>query len=356
MIDDYKQILLRIATAESFGSGFYLRKYNLVVTSEHIIRGSLNVVIHNEIIDKQLANVVYTDQISDIALLRPKVELKIPNCQLSIANDIGQDVYSMAYPIRKGLVSAQGKIKSIAETFHGIEHIEHTAILGNEANGTPLFDNSGNVLGLNSFVRTKKGVRGIALPMDNILECIRDYQNSNATIAAKCSNCRKTIGGINIHNCTNCGVSILMPDNVEVYEPAGVCKTIEDLLSSMGYSLELARIGPDHWELLRGSALIDISYYQKNGLIIGDAYMCKIPPQSNGKLYEYLLRLNQKLENLTFSIREDDIILSLLVYDRYLNEETGIRLLTNLLDTADHFDNILVNDYGCLWTNSRKLI
>jgi len=38
-----------------------------------------------------------------------------------------------------------------------------------------------------------------------------------------------------------------------------------------------------------------------------------------------------------------------MIYDRYLNEQTGHRLFQYLFQQADDFDNILVEQYGALW-------
>ncbi|MEZ4966384.1 MAG: hypothetical protein R2791_14175 [Saprospiraceae bacterium] len=48
-------------------------------------------------------------------------------------------------------------------------------------------------------------------------------------------------------------------------------------------------------------------------------------------------------------MHDQDIILSLLIYDRYLNEETGQALLRTLFEKADYYDNILVEQYGATW-------
>ncbi|MDO8366771.1 MAG: hypothetical protein Q7T20_08255, partial [Saprospiraceae bacterium] len=66
-------------------------------------------------------------------------------------------------------------------------------------------------------------------------------------------------------------------------------------------------------------------------------------------LYEYLLRENYTNEALTLSVHEQDIVLSLLIFDRYLNEETGQAMLRNLFEKADYYDNKLVEEFGATW-------
>jgi serine protease Do len=66
-----------------------------------------------------------------------------------------------------------------------------------------------------------------------------------------------------------------------------------------------------------------------------------------------LLRENYKNEGVTLSVRGQDIILSLLIYDRYLKEEIAERLLSNLFEKADYYDNLLVEQYGAQWLTEK---
>ena len=60
------------------------------------------------------------------------------------------------------------------------------------------------------------------------------------------------------------------------------------------------------------------------------------------------------MDGMNFSVRENDVILSLLIYDRYLNVDTGMELFTHLFEKADHYDNILVEEYGAYGNTKRK--
>ena len=52
-------------------------------------------------------------------------------------------------------------------------------------------------------------------------------------------------------------------------------------------------------------------------------------------------------------IRDRDIVLSLLIYDKYLRVDTGSRLISELLRQADYFDDILVKEYEAVWKENR---
>ena len=355
MIEIVKAISLKIATPEAVGSGIYLSKYHIIVTLEHIIRDYREVIAEGIEIPRQLAKVIYTDPMLDLAFLRLDKPLSVNQPDLLADSKEDQEISAFALSFTTGEISADGRIDIADFQYHGVPHVLHDALLDNSANGCGLFTADGHLLGINSFIHWKGRDVGMALPISHVIDAVEAYQTIDSNFVTRCPHCQKLVGGEQLDKCEHCGNFLQVSDALSTYKPEGVALTIEGLLSSMGYALELSRIGHNHWQLLRGSASINITYFEKNGLIIGDAYMCKLPDRSNVALFEYLLRKNHEMENLTFSVKEDDVILSLLIYDRYLNEQTGTELLTNLLEKADYFDNILVNDYQCLWRSSRKL-
>ena len=142
---------------------------------------------------------------------------------------------------------------------------------------------------------------------------------------------------------------VALSTKAEPYRAEGVALTIENMLIKMGQDVRVSRRGPNSWEIRQGTAKINVAYHQQNGLILCDAYLCTLPKENIKPLYEYLLRENYHNEGVTLSVRGQDIILSLLIYDRYLRDDTGIKLLTNLFEKADLYDNILVDQYGAIW-------
>ena len=143
-----------------------------------------------------------------------------------------------------------------------------------------------------------------------------------------------------------------LPASVAEYTATGVSKTIDSIIASTGYQIALTRCGPNAWEINHCSAKINITYHERTGLMTADAILCQLPKDNIKPLYEYLLRENYHNEALTLSLHEQDILLSLLIFDRYLNHETGMNMLQTLFEKADHYDNILVEQYGATWKSA----
>mgnify|MGYP001591587247 CR=1 FL=1 len=135
----------------------------------------------------------------------------------------------------------------------------------------------------------------------------------------------------------------------EEFQANGINRIIEEILKNAGHDPRLARQAPNSWEITQGSARISISYYEPGGLISGDAMLCELPKEHSKQAYEFLLRQNFELEGLTLSVDGQAVVLSLIIFDRYLNLETGQRLFQHLFEKADYFDNILVEQFGATW-------
>lgn len=355
IINLYKDVIIQIATPYSTGTGFYLKNNNLIVTNEHVIRGNREVVINGEGFEKQMTKVVFSDVRYDLAFLQPPNIIEAPSVELFSGDEIerGEMVIAAGHPFGLKYSATQGIVSNVEEEKNDLTYIQHDAALNPGNSGGPLINKDGAIIGVNTFIIQNGNSVGFSLPIDYLKKSIEDFQNSEDQIGVRCSSCSNIVFEKTIDNgyCPHCGAKVQLPSQVEEYEALGVSKTIEELLDKMGHNVGLSRIGPNNWEIIKGSATINISYHEKTGLIMGDASLCMLPKENIKPLYEYLLKQNFEIEGLTFSIKENDIVLSLLIYDRYLNMDTGTKLFQYLFQKADDYDNILVEEYGAIWKN-----
>ena len=148
--------------------------------------------------------------------------------------------------------------------------------------------------------------------------------------------------------CAHCGSHVALPSAADEYVAIGVSHNIENILTQLGYHVPLSRKGPCSWEVQRGSANVIITYYEPTGQILGEVILALLPKENIKPLYEFLLRKNFTLQGLSLSIFEQDIMLSLLIQDRYMHPDSAIVLFRHLLHTADELDDIIINQYGAL--------
>lgn len=353
-VETYRSIIIQIATPYSTGTGFYLRDRGLIVTNFHVIEGNRSVVIEGAKFPKQLSVVRYIDQKYDLAFLDgPKEFAELPEIRLGYEKSLRERdvVTAIGHPFGLKFSLKSGIVSNTAEVMNGIPYLHIDAALNPGNSGGPLVDNDGEVVGINTFVMRDGDNTGFSLPVRFLKEALDGYEKVAGQQAARCTGCLNILTEAQVENklCTHCGNRVELPDTVEEYTPSGVPKSVENLIENIGHDVALSRSGHNAWEIKQGSATILVSYHDKSGLISADTVLCELPKENIKPLYEYLLRENYSNEALTLSLNDQDIVLSLLIFDRYLNEETGKAMLSQLFEKADYYDNVLVEQYGASW-------
>ena len=356
IVDVYKSVVIQIATPYSTGTGFYLKAPNLIVTNNHVVEGNREVTVEGVGLPRQISRVLYNDAKYDLAFLEMPPEHAIPLVKLGdILVREGERVTAIGHPFGLKYSFTQGIVSNPRHIHNNIDYIQHDAALNPGNSGGPLINTEGDVVGVNTFIIQNGNTIGFSLPAKYLEETISAFQKGEGEIALRCESCLNLVFSSTVDKgyCPYCGSKVKLSSESDEYLSEGVGLTIENLLKKMAHDVRLSRRGPNNWEIRQGSAKINISYYNQTGLIICDAHLCTLPPQNIKAVYEYLLRENYRNEGVTLSVRGQDIILSLLIYDRYLKEEIAERLLSNLFEKADYYDNILVEQYGAHWLTEK---
>jgi serine protease Do len=353
IIEQYKKVVIQIGTPYSTGTGFYLKKPNLIITNEHVVRDNKEVLIEGSGVPRQMVKVLFFDPKYDTAFLGAPQNAELPEIKLgeNAAIREGDKVMAIGHPLGLNFTATQGIVSNTSQIENGIRYIQHDASLNPGNSGGPLINSKGEVIGINTYIISEGENLGFSLPAQYLSETLDEYlKNRNGKTGARCQVCSNLIfeDQLTDGHCPVCGSEITLPGMLEDYQPTGIAKTIENILDKCGHAVQLSRQGTNYWEISQGSAKIQITYHEQTGLICGDALLCSLPKKNIKPLYEFILRQNYTLQGMGFSIREQDIVLSLLILDLHLNEETGITLFRRLFEQADYFDNILIEKYGAL--------
>jgi serine protease Do len=158
--------------ANGLGSGFIIDKSGLIVTNHHVIDGASEVIVKLDDGTELPARVVGSDDKTDIAVLRitstkplPVVSwgdsdtLKVGDWVLAIGNPFG-----LGGTVTSGIVSARGRdIRSGPYD----DFIQVDAAINRGNSGGPLFNTSGQVVGINTAIFSPNGGNvglGFAVP------------------------------------------------------------------------------------------------------------------------------------------------------------------------------------------------
>lgn len=353
IIDIVKPFVVQIATPYSTGTGFYVPKYGLIITNQHVISGCQNPVIQDINDRRQTSEVVFIDTMYDFALIRPIEPINCDDKDLNFATEtyIGKEVIALGHPYGLSFSSTFGIISNIDLDIEGISYIMHDAALNPGNSGGPLINKDGEVVGVNSSIFKEGKNIGVALQAPFVEKTLNDFKASALSKVTRCPSCQFMIEDVpnQKNNCTSCGAEVSLISNFPEYLPVGIAKRVEDIIQKLNYDPSTSRRGQLSWELTKGSATVNINYHSKSGYLAAESILCNIPSENIVSMYEYLLKSNYGTKGLTFSVKGNMIILSLMIYDQHLNEESTYTLIKYLLQTSDDYDDILVNEYQATW-------
>ena len=345
--------VIQVATPFSTGTGFLLPQHGLIVTNEHVVRDSASVVVGGRDIAEQLAPVVYLDPYYDLAFLRLPAAPDVPPLRLELLCPAeGTPVMALGQHFGEHRREAHGRVIHDNLVRNGINYFTHDARTNTTQSGSGVYAADGSLLGINMMDAPDAEGGSLALPAATLEEVLRDFHRGADRPATRCFECRQLTFEVAANprgRCPNCGADLVLPGQLEDAVPTGVNATIEQIIRTGGHDPRLARRGPNLWNIRQGSATIQIAYHEDSGLVTGDAYLCQLPEVPSPDIFAYLLRENARTRQLSFSTYGRDIILSLLIYDRYLTVDTALPRFEYLFEQADAYDNILVEEYGAGW-------
>jgi len=354
IIHSFSEVVVQIATPYSTGTGFYLKDYDLIVTNEHVVRDNRSVIAKVNGLKKQMSKVLYLDPTHDLAFLEmPPHEGQLTSVKLAKDEEVhpGEAVIAIGHPFGLKYSATQGIISNVMYQSGNLNYYQHDAALNPGNSGGPLVNMKGEVIGVNTFIIKNGDNVGFSLPSQYLEAALNEFVAAGRRVSVRCHACSNLVFEDTTEQgyCAHCGAKVVLPNQAETYEATGIAQTIEAMLAQAGHDVQLSRRGLNNWEIQQGSARVNVLYHEDTGLITGDAYLCSLPRENIQPLYEFLLRQNYETESLTFSVRGQDVIISLLIYDRYFNLETGLKLFSYLFDKADEYDNVLVEQYGAIW-------
>ncbi len=356
IIENFQPAIIQIAKPGGTGTRFYVKKFDLIVTNNHVVDTHVEVTIAGKIFEKTFSRVWYTDRKHDLAFLEAPRSIDFPELRLGHyeAMKDGDEVVAIGHPYGLNYTATQGVISKVDRIREGLKYIQIDAAINPGNSGGPLVNENGEVIGVNSFIIRGGDNLGFALPVNYLREALQLYIPNKGQPSTRCYNCDFLVLPSNIDSgkyCPSCGTEVTLPQLLEKEaEPVGVAKLIEEILKDLGKDVRLAREGVNNWTVKEGSAKIRIVYNPENYFIAGDAYLCQLPtePLRIKPLYQFLLKENYSLNGLVLSCVKQNIVLSRVMYDLDITRENGAAVFQQLFKKADEYDDFLKKEYQCL--------
>lgn len=349
ILENYIDSIIQIMTPYGSGTGFVID--NLIITNSHVVGGLAEVVISAKQIKRQKANVIYDDPSYDLAFIElPQIDINTPlKLSSTLLND-GDTVLAVGHPYGLNYSATEGIVSKASRLQGELEYVQIDAAINPGNSGGPLLNLRGEVVGVNTFIIQNSNNLGFALPAHYVTDTLTEFKEKQGNNVIRCISCKNMVFETDILNdyCPECGVKLdVAKQRRKGYKPSGVIALVEKILENLDIDVTLARRSVRSWRLEKGAARIDINYYE-NGVIIGESALCRIPQENIEAIYDFLLQENNQLSYLQFSINENIIYLSYLIVDSSLTLEEGRTALRRLIDFANKYDDILINNYNAV--------
>lgn len=157
----------------SLGSGFFIDQNGTVVTNHHVVEGAEEITIRTSDGRDLQADIVGSDEATDIAVLRVRgnarfqfvtfddaSHVRVGDWVVAVGNPFGLDGTATA-----GIVSAMGRRDAGSTAY--VDYMQIDAPINRGNSGGPTFDLRGNVIGVNSAIFSPTGGNvgiGFAIP------------------------------------------------------------------------------------------------------------------------------------------------------------------------------------------------
>jgi len=167
------------------GSGVIVSSDGYILTNNHVVGGAEE--IHVTLMDKRefTAKVIGKDPKTDLALIKIDTKDSLPAAALgdSDSTEVGDWVVAIGNPfgfsltVTAGIVSAKGRI--LGGNYD--DFIQTDASINPGNSGGPLFNNAGQVIGINTAIYSRTGANngiGFAIPIDmarNVMEQLKAH-------------------------------------------------------------------------------------------------------------------------------------------------------------------------------------
>ena len=171
---------------EAKGSGFIINPTGTIVTNNHVVKDAKTVSVTLSDGTSYPAKIIGTDPKTDLAVLKINVGHPLPYVEFAYSKDVepGEWVVAMGNPfglggtVTAGIVSALGR--NIGDGPYD-RFIQIDAPINEGNSGGPLFDQRGQVIGINTAILTPSGGSvgiGFAIPSDMVKHVVTQLIDS----------------------------------------------------------------------------------------------------------------------------------------------------------------------------------
>lgn len=343
------KLVFKVRTSRGSGSGFYSKKYNVIITNHHVVDGEREVAVENSANRAMRADVVLVSPKYDLAFLRPSREIEAPDLSFSTVDELKvmDRVLVLGYPFGYPFNVTEGIVSSVKQLVNGQYYIQTDAAINPGNSGGPMVLPDGRIVGITTCKLKEAENMGFSLPAEMIGRELGLLEKKQpGAYSVRCHSCSALLEHEDEY-CENCGVSLDVKTLFGRTPLSDFSVFAEKAIGRMGIDPVLARNGYEFWEFHRGSALIRIFVYRSNYLAV-TCPLVKLPTENLTGLYRYLL--GDPVKPYMLGVHEGTVYIS---FRAHLSDicskhaDSISESIVNMPAIADELDRRLVEEFGC---------
>lgn len=344
----YQQIF-KVTHAGGSGSCFYLKKYDLFVTNYHVVEGFRTVAVHDNDRNPYLGRVVLVNPALDIALLAVEGDFSsFPELHLADSETlgVGGKVFVAGYPYGLPFTVTEGSVSSPKQLVDGKYYIQTDAAVNPGNSGGPMLNENNEVVGVTVSKITKADNMGFGIRIEvlhRLLETVDGLDRSHFHV--QCDSCE----GLLVEKdefCPSCGDKL--PEGIfDEREQTPLAEFVESAIEQMGINPIMTRDGYDSWLFHKGSSEIRIFVYDSNYLF-STSPINLLPKKEVEPVLDYML--SEDFGPYKLGIEGRQIYIAYCIHLTDITEESKSEIRENLVNLAlkaDELDNMMVERFGC---------
>jgi serine protease Do len=168
------------------GSGFVISEDGYVVTNNHVVDGANKITVSFDAHNKFDAELIGTDQRTDVALIKIKSDRKFPAVKLATKPPrVGDWVLAVGNPFGLGGTVTAGIVSALSREIGSgpYDYIQIDAAVNRGNSGGPSFNLDGEVIGINTAIYSPSGGSvgiAFAIPAETVVKVVDQLRKSGS--------------------------------------------------------------------------------------------------------------------------------------------------------------------------------
>ncbi len=343
--------VFQVYTGSGTGSGFLIDD-RLLVTNCHVVAPYRTVAVEQRDKRRVVGTVRRINPRRDLAIveLAAPVEGELLTLAPEVELRANQAVQIVGFPVGLPLSVTEGVVSNPRQLLDGQHFVQTDAAINPGNSGGPILDEQKRIVAVTTCKFVSADMIGFGIPSTDLKQFIDGYRAQTADFGVVCPSCDALLESADRY-CNSCGADLEWVGLPSYFDPPAahpIAAFVEAGLAKAEIDPVLARHGKLNWSFHSGSAPIKIWCCCPDHLCFASP-LAQPGKQKLGDLFRFLL--SPEHQPFSFALYGNIIELGLTfhasdIFEHGEDEEIS-GWISKFVASADKYDNLLVESYGC---------